>query len=569
MEGLLNELDLPATLRARVNITRAAFAPKPTFVLYLPLVVLRAKHNPGLALAARLANHLGLPLIILSVLPDDAHLPGPFPRPVVSTARRLAFTLQAHQAAAPAWAATGAAVLLRAHGPAARAPDHCSLAARAAATVLDEPFVRPYTRVAAAAEAAAAAACVRVDGSTTVPPAAVLTRAPGPGPPRYRGVPAKAWMWEKATAGRRRAQVAGAVEAGDFDAPALRLRCPRDARAVDGNPVAPFLPRRWAEEGAQAPGERAWTLPELEAVVAEEWVQEWPGVDLSVPVCTQTHGGGGEERWARFSSKALASYATRRNNATQPHAVSRMSCYLNLGTVSIFEIVHALWSDSRSTAKFEDEIIKWREMSYAHAFSTEEYFAPTAVPVWARAHLERKLVEGGGDGGVGGGKYCLEDLAGARTGDSTWNAMQSYLNQTGELHNNVRMTWGKTIVEWQAALPVGELLHQMSYCNDRYALDGLSPPSYAGLLWCLGWCDKPGAGGKISTKPASRYRVHKDGFEVARQRLLESDAEAGRPVGKLSLTPSPVKRKTEGDGGSVGVAGKRAKKSIASYFSPK
>ena len=31
--------------------------------------------------------------------------------------------------------------------------------------------------------------------------------------------------------------------------------------------------------------------------------------------------------------------------------------------------------------------------------------------------------------------------------------------------------------------------------NDTFALDGGAPPSYGGLLWCLGWRDKPGPGG--------------------------------------------------------------------------
>ena len=36
-----------------------------------------------------------------------------------------------------------------------------------------------------------------------------------------------------------------------------------------------------------------------------------------------------------------------------------------------------------------------------------------------------------------------------------------------------------------------EIYDVLCNLNDRYALDGLSPCSYGGLLWCLGWADSP------------------------------------------------------------------------------
>lgn len=555
MKEVLNDLHLPPALQARLNITRHSFTPKRSFILYLPTVCLRAKQNPALAIATRLANHLSLPLLILGIVLDDAHLPSKPPQTVAFTARKVAFTLQAYQATAPSWASLGAGVLLRVHGPLARTPHHLSLAQRAAVTVLDEPFVYPYRGLVESVEKATGRACVRVDGSTTVPPVSVLSRFPGDAG-KFVGVPTKAWMWKKKTDGARRAQVEGAVN-GDFDAQEVRLRCPVDALG-EGSAIAEFLPGSWLDKDSEAPAVRAWTVRELGEVVVEDWLRTWPGVDGSVGVCTQTDGGAGEKRWAAFSRDALATYAKKRNDILQPHAVSRMSCYLNLGTVSIFQIVHDLWADSRYTAKFEDEIIKWREISYAHTFASGDYFAPAAVPVWAKRFLELKA-EGGE-----GGKYSLEVLSSAKTTDTTWNAMQAYLNETGELHNNARMTWGKTIVEWQASVPLDQLLEQLAFLNDRFAADGLSPQSYAGLLWCLGWCDKPGAKGSITTKPASSYRVKKEGFDLARRRLMEGSAGAG--AGAAAPKVSPTKRKSgAGDMPSVASA-KKTKNSIASYF---
>ena len=59
----------------------------------------------------------------------------------------------------------------------------------------------------------------------------------------------------------------------------------------------------------------------------------------------------------------------------------------------------------------------------------------------------------------------------------------------GELHNNVRMTWGKAILNWKRTPQ--EALATIVDLNHRYALDGRDPASYGGILWCLGQFDRP------------------------------------------------------------------------------
>ena len=241
-----------------------------------------------------------------------------------------------------------------------------------------------------------------------------------------------------------------------------------------------------------------------------------------------------------------------------------------------------MWTrKTKSTDKFEDEIIKWREIGYAHAFAApDDYFGPAAVPVWARSYLQQRGSSSNRQSQLQG--YTLHQLAHAQTDDATWNAMQDYLVQTGELHNNARMTWGKTLTHWLASsvgnisanasanadMDLRELLHHLAYCNDRFALDGLSPPSYAGLLWCLGWGDKPAAGGGISTKPASRYRCGPEGFSVGQRLLLRGENGGGvneqpsvrqfvqpRKKRKREDKPSPKKKSP-------------SSKSILSFFAP-
>jgi hypothetical protein len=134
------------------------------------------------------------------------------------------------------------------------------------------------------------------------------------------------------------------------------------------------------------------------------------------------------------------------------------------------------------------------------------------------------------------------------------------------------------IVHWQAKdFPARDVLHQLVCLNDRFALDGLSPPSYFGLLWCAGFQDKPSTSGGqqlISTKWASQYRQGATGFEVAMTKLYDcpSDCDGRNENGCLSsieqttttASGPPMAKKMRRDDSNGGIKSK----SIMSYFSP-
>jgi len=493
-------LQLPETLRVRINPSHddsQSTSIPPSFVLYLPTVLLRKKHNPAFALACQIANHQQVPLIVLAVVLDDAHMPSPSPaNPIVSTSRRLAFVLEALQGATQEWQQHGAGVAVRVHGPHTRTPHHLTLARQAAAVVTDEPFVHPYLSFCQTLERATKSAgvpCYRVDGSTTVPPVSVLKRERNTqgNTISYTGVPSKAWMWQKKTESQRKAHVYGAVKEGHLDAPELAVKLAPSffLSIASDDELCRYIPAEWRSAENEAPGRRPWTVEELASISdLKEWALLWPGADASVLPCQQTHGysSAGQDRWNNFRRKHLSSYAKLRNQIQKPHAVSRMSCYLNYGVVSIFQIIHDLWQtkSTAGTEKFEDEIVKWREMSYAHAFATPgTYNREASVPEWSRRYLnqcrQQQLLRQS--------HYSLQQLEEGQSECDKWNAMQRYLVKTGELHNNARMTWGKTVVHWQKSqLSVDNILQELVYLNDRFALDGLSPPSYVGILWCLG-----------------------------------------------------------------------------------
>jgi hypothetical protein len=133
--------------------------------------------------------------------------------------------------------------------------------------------------------------------------------------------------------------------------------------------------------------------------------------------------------------------------------------------------------------KYLDELLIWRELAYAYCFYRDDYETIASIPSWAQATLRdherdpRSVI------------YSWETLARGKSNDRLWNACQRSLLKHGELHNNVRMTWGKAVLNWTTNAP--ECLRRLIDLNHRYALDGRDPGSYGGILWCLGQFDRP------------------------------------------------------------------------------
>lgn len=205
-------------------------------------------------------------------------------------------------------------------------------------------------------------------------------------------------------------------------------------------------------------------------------------IDHSVGPVADTRGGSGAgyERWAQFKRESLKKYASRRNDPCSGVA-SRMSAYLHYGMVSPMRLARE--ANELNAEKYLEELLVWRELAYAYCFYRDDYETIDTIPAWARVTLQahttdpRPVV------------YSWETLARGRTEDRLWNACQRSLLKHGELHNNVRMTWGKAVLNWTVDAP--ECLRRLIDLNHRYALDGRDPASYGGILWCLGQFDRP------------------------------------------------------------------------------
>ena len=211
-------------------------------------------------------------------------------------------------------------------------------------------------------------------------------------------------------------------------------------------------------------------------------------IDHSIGPVAHTPGGSnaGYARWELFKSKGLKGYARLRNDAAIrfPRGVSRLSPYLHHGQVSPLRIAReAAQTGSAGAEKFLDELLIWRELAYNFCFHHNQPETLAVLPEWARRTIEDR------SGDRREALYSWESLARAQTGDPLWDAAQRSLLIHGELHNNIRMTWGKAILLW--VKEPERALQWMIDLNHRYALDGNDPNSYGGLLWCLGLFDRP------------------------------------------------------------------------------
>jgi photolyase PhrII len=211
-------------------------------------------------------------------------------------------------------------------------------------------------------------------------------------------------------------------------------------------------------------------------------------IDHTIPPVAHTPGGSssGYARWQQFKRHGLKSYAHLRNDAAVlfPQGVSRLSAYLHHGHISPLRIAReAAREGTPGAAKFLDELLVWRELAHNFCYYHRHPQSLDVLPRWARQSLLEHLDDPREE------VYSWERLYRGKTGDPLWDAAQRSLLVHGELHNNVRMTWGKALVNW--AWHPQDALDLMIDLNHRLALDGNDPNSYGGLLWCLGLFDRP------------------------------------------------------------------------------
>jgi deoxyribodipyrimidine photo-lyase len=143
------------------------------------------------------------------------------------------------------------------------------------------------------------------------------------------------------------------------------------------------------------------------------------------------------------------------------------------------------WGVSASAEAFLDQVVTWRELGHqacAHRDDVQEF---DGLPAWAQRTLREHAKDPRPH------RYDRGGLDRSATHDPIWNAAQRELRHTGRLQNYLRMLWGKKVLEWSRSPE--EALATLIHLNDRYAVDGRDPNSYAGITWCFGQYDRPWA----------------------------------------------------------------------------
>lgn len=210
-------------------------------------------------------------------------------------------------------------------------------------------------------------------------------------------------------------------------------------------------------------------------------------IDHSVPPSRSYKGGtrAARQRLDHFVTRILPKYDKSRS---QPHVdgSSRLSSYLHFGFISIQEIAeavqHAKAPKAAKQAFLEQAIVR-RELSFNFTRFNPNYNSLASLPAWVQQTMRDHAHDPRSD--------LLEpdEIESGETPDELWNAAQRELLVSGELHNYVRMLWGKRVIEWQPNYESAFAL--LEHLNNKYALDGRDPNSYAGILWCFGKHDRP------------------------------------------------------------------------------
>ncbi|MEM9189655.1 MAG: FAD-dependent oxidoreductase [Myxococcota bacterium] len=417
---------LPTTLGERTRTLGVEKSP-PRFVLYWMRTAVRAHENPALDTALVLGKTLGLPVFCYHALSERY----PF-----ASDRHHMFVLEGAQDVEAQFEERGIGYAFHLERRGHRGPHLRVVAEHAGVVVTEDMPVPPLTGWTEAVSSLVPV--VLVDTACVVPMR--LTRRP-----------ARAFAHRKAT------------------------RELRDARIVQG----------WTEV---TPGQRF--VPELPFEPLKLATADLPSlvaeceIDHGVGPVADTIGGSaaGYARWNAFVADGLRSYHRKRNDPLA-NAVSRMSAYLHYGFVSPFRLAReAHHSGLAGADKFLDELLLWRELAYAFCFHEPAPDTLAALPPWAHETLTAHASDPRSPA-------SWETLARARSGSELWDHCQESLLRHGELHNNLRMTWGKALLQWTRSPE--EALSTLIDLNHRYALDGRDPASYGGLLWCLGLFDRP------------------------------------------------------------------------------
>jgi deoxyribodipyrimidine photo-lyase len=439
-------------------------APENDYVLYWMIAARRAGRSFALQHARDLALALGKPLIVLEALRID------YPH---ACPRLHAFVLQGMADNFAAFARTRASYVPYVEPAQGKARGLIeALAKRACAVVTDDYptfFLRPMLE---ATGPRLPVPLIAVDGNGVLP----MRRA------------TRAWPTARGYRGHVHKHIAEALAHRPEAHPLARARLAELARLPEP------LRTTWR------PATEAQLAKPLDLIAKHKLVSD---------VAPVAYAGGSRAAHAqlrRFVTQKLIAYCDDRNHPDEDGG-SGLSPYLHFGHIAADEVLQAILDHedvtdpiaridpknagerekllglSMGAEAFLEQLLVWRELSFNACAFSADCTRYKSLPAWAQVTLKRHAKD------ERPWLYTLEQLDAAETHDPLWNAAQRQLLREGRIHNYLRMLWGKKVLEWS---PTPEAaLERLIWLNDRYAVDGRDPNSYAGSTWIFGRYDRP------------------------------------------------------------------------------
>jgi hypothetical protein len=447
--------DDDAWLRERVWLEHPGSTDGGRFVLCWLVAALRADDNPVLDAARRHAAARALPLLVYQGLTARAWY---------ASDRTHAFLLQGAADLASDLAAAGLRHVLHVDRD-GTSRGLVALARDAHAVFTDDLPVGPFPRWRAALARATGRPVYAVDAACVLP-MRVVGRA-----------------WERAFAFRE---------------------------ATHASRLARLRPRL-----TPAPAVSAWAeAPPFEATDAAACdvpaVLASMRIDHGVSPVPGLVGGSAAARahWDAWRDGHLATYPARRTDAADADGASSLSPWLHFGMIAPWRV--AAEAAARGADKYLDELLTWRELAWCFCAHRPDHATVAALPAWARATLDDSRHRRRA-------RPTLAAITQGETGDALFDLAQQSLLRRGVLHNNARMTWGRTLAAWFEDPAEG--LAVITDLNHRFALDGRDPASYGGILWCYGQFDRPqGGDGPLGAVLARSGAQHLRRLDVGRYR---------------------------------------------------
>jgi deoxyribodipyrimidine photo-lyase len=100
------------------------------------------------------------------------------------------------------------------------------------------------------------------------------------------------------------------------------------------------------------------------------------------------------------------------------------------------------WNMSANAENFLGELITGREVGLNFDIHRRDYDQYESLPDWAKKSLQERAKDQHKH------VYSRREFESAKTHDSLWSAPQQQLVQEGIIHNDLRMLWGKKVLEW-------------------------------------------------------------------------------------------------------------------------